>query len=403
MSSVVSARLLDAFLTYQAVCMTRETLLTNLNEDLKKKKGWVKENEIIKSRSWRRLVDVTLDNRVKTLDVSEWGQTHPKLLEMFNRPDITALMDHYDEFPFEFFAWNRSSRKVFHLPKELEMPLASAEFPDDLLWSDLMWPHESFTISLEAPLEFPLHDGMIEKYDAIMLTRMDHPAGFTRVMLRLFQVPPSEVNTSALDAANTLKREFYQLIHKKKIVAADRARLQYESALYDTGRKRGAKQGSASLTIDVGNNAGVPKLNTLLEHVFRNTKSKLLESTLRLAFGWILYLEGIGSERISVTPSAVPEQKGMPRNLQVITSPDEVWNILGRGTLHSSTATERDHEVTPSGRFQRPHWRRGHLRRPSGSLITAEKTVRVPPVLVREDLVPLYGVVGGTTTVVIGK
>jgi hypothetical protein len=43
------------------------------------------------------------------------------------------------------------------------------------------------------------------------------------------------------------------------------------------------------------------------------------------------------------------------------------------------------------------------MRRPSGSLLTAEKTVRVPHVLVREDLVPLYGVVGGTTTVVIGK
>ena len=62
---------------------------------------------------------------------------------------------------------------------------------------------------------------------------------------------------------------------------------------------------------------------------------------------------------------------------------------------------ELESEGPGTMRFVRPHWRRGYKRRPKGSAPTAEKTVKVPPVLVREDLVPIYGLVGGTTSIVV--
>jgi hypothetical protein len=97
---------------------------------------------------------------------------------------------------------------------------------------------------------------------ARFFTQIELPGGFTKIMVRRFNTPSTEVNVSALNAANALKREFHQLIHRKKVLAADRVRRQYINTLYNVERTKEPSQGSLVLTLTINNGTSAPTLNT---------------------------------------------------------------------------------------------------------------------------------------------
>ncbi len=115
----------------------------------------------------------------------------------------------------------------------------------------------------------------------------------------------------------------------------------------------------------------------------------------------MLYLENLSSESLADVQASKCKTRqisgGAPA---VITEPDRIFEVVGKGRISSNEVSDNKKSRSSVG-FVRPHWRRAHYKRAHGAPQNAPKTIRVPAVLVRADLVPLYGIVGGTSTVVI--
>lgn len=69
-------------------------------------------------------------------------------------------------FPFVFFSWNRGSRRIYYLTKEMELMLASTSL-ENISWSDIRFPFDNFVLSLETPII----DNEGRKYDSILISR----------------------------------------------------------------------------------------------------------------------------------------------------------------------------------------------------------------------------------------
>lgn len=116
---------------------------------------------------------------------------------------------------------------------------------------------------------------------------------------------------------------------------------------------------------------------------------------LKVALGWMLYLETISSESTVWKPGQQSKNRLMGGGApSIITEPERICEIIGKGRINPYEVTSEPSRRCSKG-FVRPHWRRAHYRKNSPK--------RIPPVLVRADLVPLYGIIGGTTTVMILK
>jgi hypothetical protein len=69
--------------------------------------------------------------------------------------------------PIHLFAWNRYSRRVFHLSSELQL-LLSATSLKDIRWGEIRWPFKSFVLTLDEPVE----DNQGNEFDCVLVTNL---------------------------------------------------------------------------------------------------------------------------------------------------------------------------------------------------------------------------------------
>jgi hypothetical protein len=120
-------------------------------------------------------------------------------------------------------------------------------------------------------------------------------------------------------------------------------------------------------------------------------------SATRIVIGLLMYLSSLPSQSPHVS-DWVPPQRGTA-DPSAIYDGMEVCHVR---STHTLTTTER--AVVDNGRTGRElaaHWRKGYWRRPlgKGNDPTAEKTVWIKPVLVREDRLEDGALPGGATTI----
>ena len=410
----VSERLKHVFTQWQVIMMVSEV------------RAYIPRNmEMLTSEvlqactQWDKFPEHVLDNtkEFRPLDWFAPGFLNGHLIEM------------YLSLPMELFHWNRSSRRVFAIPHELQIVFGAAEFPD-MQWKDVLWPHDCFVLALESPLCFIDPNGAKQQFDTILIEN----AGGAGVSVRVFDKPQRDgesIQISSNEVRNFRKKiadwkyddalEIAQRKQKRlasvypvypgstysmfQHLGGDESPVRIEpSDIYYSEQARKMQVGRIDVQdwihqVHQGQNV-VP-----WEQVGAETRYgfEVLSVATRIAVSWMLYLESLPDSALQTKPyrkkRSILHKEG-PAG--IITQPERFFEIVGRGSICEGTQLKEAGPRNSKG-FVRPHWRRAHYKRPRGATPGAAKTVRVPAVLVRADLVPLYGIIGGTTTVMIPK
>lgn len=355
-----------------------------------------------------RLASTILDNSVHELRLEDW---YPRAEYVLPGTPVEHLVREYRQFPMELFQWNRMSRKTYHLPHSLVAALSSATF-NEISWRDITWPHDAFIITLERPFVVEYDGGGRELFDTVLVSQVPMvPGGPKRLTIRLMQAPKHpgvELGFSG-----------QQMEHYRGLVRRGAWSKAWD--LCEEVRMRMVAEyptipGACGATLDVDLESDEPvrleydDLNQIyadgvqLEQsdldTTRRQRSEAMIVALRIAVGWALYRETMSPDRIATVKHRHGSRQLSGGRSGVITNPEEVHHILGKSDLGRASSGAGSRRTLEEGGYKRPHWRGPHKRRRQGAPPDAPRTVRIPAVLVREDLVPLFGIIGGTQTVV---
>lgn len=289
--------------------------------------------------------------------------------------------------------WAAHSRRVFQVNEAVQEKLESID-PGRMLLSDLTWPLDSFGISFEKPV-FKF-DGYTYRF-ALVSNYKD------------LLYPERDQNQLAIAFLPDWMRKYYGIRQEKR----EKARKYFEAgkqtkvmAVLDKYVERLLnREDSGVKTWQCSPNKNI-KINTLTnfdqardkgyvagrEQGFSLKKAsregvdvifKACEAVLNL----VIFLETIGGECTQKLPEGVPPAEERPEQNRgkSLTTSSDVFEVDNEHIVQS--VNRLSVPGNKSDRELRPHWRRGHKRRPpgKGDDPTAEKTVEVSPTLVRGD------------------
>lgn len=363
-----------------------------------------------------RLIPTIMDQSVESISMDDWNPAPECINETILNP-INFLGDEYAHFPLELFEWNRKSRRVFHLPHTLVAALSAATF-GDVTWSEMTLPYNSFIITLERPFQVCSYGEVMEKYDTILVSKLPiQMDGRSALSIRLVQAPKNP--GVRLGLTQSQLNRYLTLLKRKRW---DKAASLCEDILLNMFNEYPTAPGSCGFLVflyEDGTTLIQEDLDTAYvmaassENNYENAqpfseaeissvkkhKLEISQVALRIVIGWSLYLENLSPERVTPIPNTRSAKRLGGGNSGIITNPTEVFHIAAKSRMANRSGTHHRHSVEEGG-FVRPHWRRAHKKRPAGSPSDALKTIKMPRTLVREDLVPLFGIIGGTETVV---
>lgn len=374
--------------------------------------GLVRQTEVL-----TRLPDLILDQARQDFTRQDVGLHHlmrPVLTGEQSRegvpqgmPDVGMLFGRLGTFPIELFKWNRQSRRVYHLPGSLATMLETASLAD-VPWSDLVWPFDSFLLTFSAPFSV----GPEELFDTVLVTLLpsDTP-GKKMLCLRMIQRPRKDGVRIGL--TKTEMQTFHQHMERGRFDQASKlTRGPYKTLceLYPT------VQGTATFILDVdvtGDDTIDLRPETLHAHEYRH-KDELAgksfdrlndrelarlantSSFLHIVLGWVLYLETLSGVAGEWKPSAKKTSKFLSGGATgVLTDPESIFRVEYKTRLDPLCAAESKSTRNNKG-WRKPHWRKGYKKRPWGTPPGTPKTIKVPPVLVRADLIPIHGLPAGS-------
>lgn len=397
-----SLRLAETLNHWKDACWYTQTLLNLAFGKKSEQELWYPEQ----ARHWRTFEQKVFDNSTQYLKTADWM--------ILKRTPESDLLFPYQTFPFEFFEWSRKSRRVFEIPADLQHAFATAAFPN-ITWADVLMPFDSFAVKLATPLVVEDRPGKWTQYDTILVSK---------ITFHDLQGKPSQLIVRVLGPTFDGEKEPRLQEKDFRRVSLLAKRGQENEAMEKLKKMWAERSGSLKSTPGWRNlvlhSYKTPNrhLEIETEHFIKrldsDTRQKIKggieEATWRaepsswaakIAVGVMLYLQSLSNTPLPWREQRQPHrsQKGSRGVTGIITSPEYICAIVGRGIIDPSTYGLNDpNKHEGSQFFVRPHWRRAHMRRSPGSAPNAPKDVKVPPVLVREDLVPLFGIISGTKT-----
>src|SRR3989344_1252703 len=355
--------------------------------------------------NWRKFEHTIFDNTVQELHLEDWGVTseQQRSFQMFNI---------FSVFPFEFFEWSRKSRRVFELPADLFALFANAEYPE-IHWEDVMFPFDSFAITLQEAIEIEDEFGLTSLYDCILVTKIPFENSIRMRLIQRPHVPPEEqtLHQRVIDR--------FEIFHKRGDYDKALRHIQQAWSSFNTTLK--ATPGWRCGTLwDLSRTPATRRVALEVEdfaaqiepHVVAELEGGIEENLWRIeplsiagkiVVGLCLYLQAVTARsphwKKQKAQRHIPGRRGVTG---VITETDHICMILGSARMDADRYGVREEfNKHFTGFFKRPHWRRRHLKRERGAPIGAPKTVKVPPQLIRKDLIPFFGLIGGTKTEII--
>jgi hypothetical protein len=239
----VSERLSNTLATWQVLNFQHELEILALSTQ-----GMASEEDVRACERHTKLPDTILGGTIETFDPADW-QPDLRFIEIMPdnmRPCAAEALKNYQAFPYELFLWNVSSRRVFHLPHSLQAMLASAELPD-IRWSDMLWPFDSFIISLEKPLVMTHPaDGVEQRLDTVMVSRSKRLDGTPVVLFRLLHVPGKPGKRYGYTRKEVI--EFRKLKRKRPAAAVK----SMTRKLHELNRHNKNQQGSYNAVLRIG-------------------------------------------------------------------------------------------------------------------------------------------------------
>ncbi|MBI4068519.1 hypothetical protein HY413_03915 [Candidatus Kaiserbacteria bacterium] len=366
--------------------------------------GPVTRTHLSRWRSYERMV---LNNSITQLDLREWFPL-PSQRETFHGRMLETLTF----FPIELFEWNRKSRRTIHIPRELQYLLIRGDYKR-IRWEDILWPYEAFVLTLEEPIRLEEDPGMWSSFDTLLVSHIPIEDKGKILRVRLLRRSNGTLLGNFPEQERRLAERFLRNNQFERVQGVMRRGLR--KVVDDMGTAQGFRSAELYSTIPGSQYIALPGDRVLIEpddlvnyisSVIGPTlpraealwRSEYMSLTLKLVVGWSLYMESISSESLQTMRLPPGGSRGITG---IITSPEYICTIIGKGRLDPTRYVDVDLGKVSSTAFKRPHWRRGHWKREAGTSKNAPKTIRVPPVLVRKDLVPLFGIISGTETIML--
>lgn len=320
---------------------------------------------------------------------------------------IGKLLGHAADFPLYLTGWTVCSRRVYRLTSELQL-LLNATSLQDVLWSDIHLPFDSFAIALENPIV----DSKGKEFDTIMVLRFGDTRDAAATVFLGFFVLCSDVEK--LPPLSEAEKIYISRIVRKKKFERLKSFLNKRD---DETRKHilDFLPGWEFLLKEnrIADMLVTASLNELAKKSHGESKDwyederPVCESAMRIVLGLCMYLKSlpplpaVTPYRSDWTPIPHP-RKDDPL---AVTKGSEVCTVSSIYTISEEERmilTNIQRVPGSQGGWEvRAHFREGHWRRPKGKGHdpTAQKTVWVRPTIVRRDRLPEGGVPGGTEKV----
>ena len=304
----------------------------------------------------------------------------------------------YFQLPVALTAWTRFSRRVFHLTSELQV-LLNAVSIDTLSWGEILWPFNSFAVTLERPIRNPTGT----EYDCVVFYRValaDGEKDTGKTALFFLLLPRKLADQKLLSGFDRDMLRTAIRRHDPRKVRSVMARVNGEKRLFDLD--------AACFSLDTSD-AQTVVTTPVTEMRFgawdgypRQADGRMThwDEAARIVVGLSVYLTTLPSS----SPHRsrwVPLPKSGRLDPRAIVNEAEVCTVSSVFTL---TSEEREvfGRTGAAGHELSTHFRRGHWRRRAGEGDdpSAPKVIMVRPTLVRGDRLPPGSVPGGTGTVV---
>lgn len=336
-------------------------------------------------KHWRSLRTALLNIHTDGFDV-----------EKYVGPSIYKHTPIMQEFEFSSFRWlssrvaewTKSSRRVYRVPKDLQLLLAATSLKD-VDWKMVKWPFDSFLISLEEPLIFGE-----TTVDAILITKEVLDGHELKVIGMVSTDMPTMESVFIGDQRSKIEKAIREG-HPKSLAYA---REKLASAM-----KRTAGSGT---TWYVNKSCFDPQglASRFEEAKLAESSDEILEARVvfRIVFGLLLYLQSRPATELvprGWQKSTFERREGPDRLIRL---PSEVSLVK---SIYSLSHSEREAlEPVLRGHYVEvaPHHREGHWRRPPGKGDDPDhpKTVWVRPTIVRRDKLVEGALPQGSTKVI---
>ncbi len=336
-------------------------------------------------KHWQSIRNALLKVHTDGFDVEKYvGPTHdihPQNMEEFEFAQSRLMAMRVAE-------WTKSSRRVYRVPKDLQLLLAATSL-EDVDWSMIKWPFDSLLISLEEPLVL-----RGKTIDAILIAKE---------IVYGHEVIAIETIATDLPTMESVFIGDQRSRIEKAIQKGDKASLDYaKEKLASAVKNRMNGGGEIWLTKKACFEPGglASRFEGLdLGEADETSASKVV---FRIVFGLMLYLQSRPTTELipkGWESSTFERQEGPSRLIRLAS---EVCVVK---SIYSLTSAERE-ALKPilRGGFVdvAPHHREGHWRRPPGKGDDPNhpKTVWVRPTIVRRDKLADGGLPLGSTEVV---
>ncbi len=303
-------------------------------------------------------------------------------------PRLIKTLGNAQYLPRAIARWTAESRRVFEIDDDLQTILYSTSL-GRMNWSDIVWPFQSFLVSLSRSIQLDLNDP-ISSFDAILVSWVADAVGAQWIEFRLFNstfetyVPLSDIERQRYERM-IARKEWNEL--EKKIEPIGLSLFKINSTAFCLK---------------------VPDIDMPIHQAVSHLWDRMGEgrqgaqiypecdAALHIVLGLCVYLQGLPVSSGGVWRGFARERRRDPRSLS------EDGQVCSVACIYLLTEEERK-VFGGSGscaelcaHFRRAHWRR----RPGfGKDASAKRTVRVRSARIRHDRLRPGELPGGTRVV----
>jgi hypothetical protein len=262
--------------------------------------------------------------------------------------------------PLSLLAWNHRSRRIFHLPTDIQTILDTTSL-GGITWEEIRFPFDSFCITLEDPIISDDGTG----FDCILISRID-------------PYTPKEVAKEPIIEIRILSKNFAEYKHlsngeKKRADAMLHNRQHAELLSFLKTITPGSTYQATAIYIfpdmikKMNIRDSIPDLGKHCDQLDM-VKDSAMDSALHIILNLCLYLENFSADTLvreskSFEPSKKKDQKKF--DLNAIQEVADIFTVkcafkMTRGQIDQLVKEEKEFK---EGRVKSTHWRRAHWRR----------------------------------------
>lgn len=289
-------------------------------------------------------------------------------------------------------SWTYHSRRVYTIPEDLQLLLASTSL-ENVDWTRVRMPFGSFLLNLAVPIEDP--DG--GSYDSILVTS-DFPRWQPKaedendpITWVTASVIPVHLKSATADLP-ILKRQKYAKMAEKgdpALVAQELEASMMKNWVYPRPKLIFPLDfHHVPESIYLIETAKGPGHNSVTGAYMSGTARRFNRTVGRILFGFLLYLQTTPKDLTHADVLVNHGTEKIPGQARVVAEATKVCHIQSIFTLNpDERKVFREVMLGKCGHEVSTHYREGHWRRPpgKGEDPTAQKTVWVRPTIVRRD------------------